>query len=299
MERYIDTQKEHISAAYTGTMGTTHSAKIMATIGLKGTGTIKHHSIEHKQHTIAATVYFDIGMRTKAVGSARNDSTITLQTSTRIYLVSQHRAEGAPLSMAEARVVSPITPTCTTLVHMQQGMYRVVQGGLLTCTGRTGKSTKDMQTGQNVHIDERDTCNTTCLEIGHSSFTDMHKHMPEQPTVHHDKMLTGILAPKDRKDTPHVVIGGGGGQMHSTEHNMLGKNIREAQDMLEDLQQAITKPDMGDHLGLLGLICSLSFALLLLAILVRWRWCKPRGPPRAQHPDIPLVEVGNNNDSYE
>jgi len=274
LERYMEAQKEHITAAYTGTISTTYAAQIMATIGIKGTGNIRHHHLNKREGTIFSTVYFDIGTDTDAAGIARNDSTIALQTSTRIYMVSEHRPEGAPLSMAEARIVAPVTAGCATLVHMQQGMYKVVQGGAMQCAGLDGgRGTMHQVTaGQTMHFDSRHTCNTTCIEIGPRPFTKIKKHMPEQPTVHHSKMLAGILTPKDNRDAPHLSMGGGKG--HDTEHNILGRDIREAQDMLEDLHQTINNagPDVGVHLGLAGTVCSLFFALLLLAILVRWRW---------------------------
>ncbi len=138
----------------------------MATIGIKGTGTIKHHNFQHKDNSIAATVFFDIGTLTSTVRTERNDSTLSIQTNTRIYLTSQHREEGAPLSMAEARIMAPITGDCATLVHLQHGLYRVVQGGTLSCRGRAGSTTSTVHTGQTLHIDSRDTCNTSCIEIG-------------------------------------------------------------------------------------------------------------------------------------
>ena len=214
LSRYMEVQKEHISAAYTGTISTTHAAKIMATTGIKGTGTIWHHSMQNMKDSIAATVFFDIGTTTSTTQLRHNDSTVTMQTNTRLYLVSQHRSAGTPLSMADTRIMAPITAECATLVHLQQGTYRVVQGGTITCTSHLGvTSTVELQAGETMHIDRRSTCNSTCIEIGHRPFVSIRKSMPDQPTVHHSKMLAGIIAPKDRSDTPHLHMGRGGGSM--------------------------------------------------------------------------------------
>ena len=290
LDRYIEAQKEHTAAAYTGTVSNTYAGRIMATVGTKGTGTMKHHSIAHGTSTITSTVYFDIGTYTNVARTTRNDSTEVLQTGTRIYMVSQHRMEGSPLSMADTRIMAPITEKCTTIVHLQQGIYRVVQGGEITCTDENSNSkTWQVEAGQNMHIGDTHTCNSSCIAIGHKPFTAVHKSMPEQPTVHHNKMIAGILTPKDRYDTP---LREQGNQGHQTEHNMLGQNIREAQDMLEDLQSQSEMPDLGVHLGLAGTVCSVLFSLLLLAIIVRWRCrsvCAPNTPSKAD------VVANNNN----
>ena len=299
LSRYMEVQKEHISAAYTGTISTTHAAKIMATTGIKGTGTIWHHSMQNLKDSIAATVFFDIGTTTSTTQLRHNDSTVTMQTNTRLYLVSQHRSAGTPLSMADTRIMAPITAECATLVHLQQGTYRVVQGGTITCTSHLGvTSTVELQAGETMHIDRRSTCNSTCIEIGHRPFVSIRKSMPDQPTVHHSKMLAGIIAPKDRSDTPHLHMGRGGGQ-HDTEHNLLGAHIREAQEMIDELHSTISIPDARANLGLVGLICALLVALLLLFILVRWR-CTARRPSPGRTEVTPLDDLeGNNNSSYE
>ena len=289
LERYIEAQKEHTAAAYTGTVSNTYAGKIMATVGTKGTGTMKHHSIAHGTSTITATAYFDIGTYTNAVSTSRNDSTEVLQTGTRIYMVSQHRMEGSPHSMADTRIMAPITEKCTTIVHLQQGMYRVVQGGEITCTDEKSNSkTWQVEAGQNMHIADTHTCNSTCIAIGHKPFTAIHKVMPEQPTVHHNKMIAAILTPKDRQDMP---LQEKATHSHHTEHSMLGQNIREAQDMLEELQTQSEMPDLGVHFGLAGTVCSVLFSLLLLAILVRWRCRSVRAPNTPSKTD---VAVNNN-----
>ena len=290
LDRYIEAQKEHTAAAYTGAMSNTYAGKIMATVGTKGTGTMKHHSITHGTSTITALVYYDIGTYTSVASTPRNDSTEVLQTSTRIYMVSQHRVEGSPLSMADTRIMAPITAHCATMVHLQQGIYRVVQGGDITCMDANGNSkTWQVEVGQNMHVADTHSCNSTCIAIGHKPFTAIHKSMPEQPTVHHNKMIASILKPKDRHDMP---IQENSKQAHHTEHSMLGQNIREAQDMLEELQSQNGVPDLGVHLGLAGTVCSVLFSLLLLAILVRWRCRSVRAPNTPSKAD---VATNNNN----
>jgi hypothetical protein len=294
----MEVQKEHTLAAYTGTVSTLHSAAIMATVGTKGQGNIRHHSIEQAEQHLRATVYYDIGTYTSTTSTDRNDSTAILQTSTRIYMVSKHRPEGAPLSMAEVRVTAPVTPTCTTLVHVQQHNYQVIQSGTLTCTTPHGISTTStVQAGQFFSIDNKDTCHSTCIEVGPRPFQVIKKNMPNQPTVHHDKMLQGIIAHRDRQEAPPPKNAGQGDHIM---HSILDENIRDAKDMLDELKSNAEGPDNALHAGLVGAVLSSLLAVLLLAIIVRsrcgWRCCRARRRPC---PPSTRVDSGNNNNSAE
>ena len=105
----------------------------MAAAGVKGASKIRFHNIEHDNDKFYVKMYSDIGAYTTTDKTTRNDSTVLVQTRTRVFLVSEHYLDGNTLGMQEVRVIKAITPNCITMVHTALNSYEVVAGGNITC----------------------------------------------------------------------------------------------------------------------------------------------------------------------
>jgi hypothetical protein len=129
LEEYSTAMDRALTTAYRGQASIGDSARIMAMVGIKGSGTVQHHNLQMETHTLVSNTVFEVGMKTTVRRTVRNNTSQTMQTKSRLYLVSEHLLPGAPLSMMDTRLVAPITEDCALVVHSTLGHYKCVQGG--------------------------------------------------------------------------------------------------------------------------------------------------------------------------
>jgi len=169
---YMASMQIAIDLAFGGEIGMSESARIMASAGVKGATKIRFFNIEHDNDNFFIKMYCDIGAYTTADKTYRNDSTVLIQTRTRVYLVSEHYVDGTTLGMQEVRVVKAITPTCMIMVHTALNSYKVVNGGNITCYRfGIGKRQYTLVKGNFLHLEDRDTCKNECIEVGYRGLT--------------------------------------------------------------------------------------------------------------------------------
>jgi len=255
-----------LSTAYAGQASVEHSAYIMATVGVKGYGLVKHHGLDVSTHVFISNTFFEVGMYTTATGTPRNDTSVIIQTKSRMYLVSQHMIEGSPLSMMETRITAPITAECALIVHTTLGNYKVVQSGLLTCY-KYGSTKKQytLTAGDSMHLDHRDACNNDCIAIGHSGYHLQYRKMPTLPSVHPPSVLN-YWNEDEKSPSPSRGVAD---HTHQIAHDILASDIRANEDMLMTMGDGADLADGGHILGATGLGLSLLCALAVLFVLIR------------------------------
>jgi hypothetical protein len=268
LDEYLDRLEAVIETAYAGSASVSESARIMATVGTKGHGTVKHHSLRIlNKHAILATSFYEVGKNTKVFRTDRNDSTALVQTQTRTYLASQHALPGAPLSMMDARITGPITAECALIVHMANGLYKVAQAGNITCyTYGKGnqKVTYALKKGGSLHLDPRDSCLNDCLHVGFSAYRITYKDMPTQPSVHPPSLdiwtaePDNLVSPYRASDNTHQII-----------HDHMQHDIREAQDMLDDMNAEKEQVSTSHVFGLTSIAISAGIILVFCALIAR------------------------------
>jgi hypothetical protein len=223
LEEYMTAMDRALTTAYGGHASIADSSRIMALVGIKGTGTVQHHNLQMETHTLVSNTFFEVGMQTTVKRTSRNDTSHTLQTQSRLYLVSEHLFSGAPLSMMDTRLIAPITADCALVVHSTLGHYKCVQGGNISCYKHgSNKRTWQMKKGDSMFLDPRDTCTSSCTQIGHSTgFHRVYKTLPTQPTVH-PPSLRVYFADMAEFTSPIRVSE----STHQVAHDMLQSNIR-------------------------------------------------------------------------
>jgi hypothetical protein len=223
LEEYSTAMDRALTTAYGGQASIGDSAHIMAMVGIKGSGTVQHHNLHMETHTLVSNTFFEVGVRTTVKRMARNDTSQTMQTKSRLYLVSEHLLPGAPLSMMDTRLVAPITEDCALVVHSTLGHYKCVQGGNITCYKHGDrKRIYTLRKGDSLFLDPRDTCTSTCTQIGHSTgYHKMYKNLPTQPTVHPPSMRV-YYADMEEYTSPLRVFE----TSHQVSHDILQGNIR-------------------------------------------------------------------------
>jgi hypothetical protein len=223
LEEYSTAMDRALTTAYAGQASIGESAHIMAMVGIKGSGTVQHHNLKMDAHTLISNTFFEVGVSTTVKRGVRNDTSQTMQTKSRLYLVSEHMLPGAPLSIMDTRLVAPITEDCALVVLSTIGHYKCVQGGQITCIKQGGsKRTYTLSKGDSLLLDSRDTCASTCTQIGHSTgFHRMYKKLPTQPTVHPPSMSI-YYADMDEYTSPLRAFE----TAHQVSHDILQGNIR-------------------------------------------------------------------------
>jgi hypothetical protein len=181
LEEYSTAMECALTTTYRGQASIGDSARIMAMVGIKGSSTVQHHNLQMETHTLDGNTFFEVGMKTTVRRTVRNDTSQTMQTKSRLYLVSEHLLPGAPLSMMDTRLVAPITEDCALVLHSTLGHYKCVKGGKLTCYKHgDSKRIYTLSKGDSLFLDPRDTCTSTCAQKRHS--TGYHKVPPLAPT---------------------------------------------------------------------------------------------------------------------
>jgi hypothetical protein len=275
LEEYMDRQKQTIETALTGTASPTTALTIMGTLGLKGTGQVKHYELSVEQDMMVGTAYTDMGYYTTVSRSVWNNSTLIMQTQSRMYMVSLHYMEGTALSMSETRIIAPIHAQCAIMVHIQHGRYRIMQSGTMMCWAHgTGLGTVTLTAGNIVHLDERDFCSNECMQVGSKGFMREDRSIVTQPTVHPESMKQFQDSDKDDRtnnmqimklDNAHQII-----------HDMMTKDIKDNEDIIQEIRDSQNNEniDWGFHMGTMGVAVSVITALSLLLVCVRCAWLR-------------------------
>ena len=263
---YMASMQVAIDLAFGGEIGMSESARIMASAGVKGATKVRFYNIEHDHDNFYLKMYCDIGAYTTADKTYRNDSTVLIQTRTRVYLVSEHYVDGTTLGMQEVRVVKAITPTCLTMVHTALNSYKVITAGNITCYRfGIGKRQYTLQKGSFFHLEDRDTCKNECIEVGFRGFNNKHKDLPAQPNIQ-PADLQHFYQEVDVEKLPSPITID---KSHQISHDMLAGDIRENEDMLTQIadEQAVGK--IVNYSGYVGAIFSVIIAIMIVAICIR------------------------------
>ncbi len=223
LEEYSTAMDRALTTAYGGQASIGDSARIMAMVGMKGSGTVQHHNLPMETHTLVSNTVFEVGMKTTVRRTVRNDTSQTMQTKCRLYLVSEHLLPGAPLSMMDTRLVAPITEDWALVVHSTLGHYKCVQGGKLTCYKHgDSKRIYTLSKEDSLFLDPRDTCTSTCTQKRHSTgYHKVYKNLPTQPTVHPPSL--GVYYTDMEEYTSPIRVSE---TSHKMSHDILQGNIR-------------------------------------------------------------------------
>jgi len=250
-----------------GTEGTvSQSATIMYNIGVKGHGLVKHSSLEIGTDLFISNTFVDVGTHTSEMRTIRNDTTIVIQTKSRLYLVSQHMLEGSPLSMMDTRITAPITADCALIIHSTLGHYKVVQAGTITCTKRNNsKKTYKLIICDSMHLENTDNCMNACSAVGYHGYHRQDRNMPTMPSVHPPKVISyyhnTAEIPSPRRTADHT---------HQIAHDMLTHNIQENEDMMLNMGEiSAGVAGAGRVYGFTGLALSLCCVVAVLLIVLR------------------------------
>jgi hypothetical protein len=64
LEEYSTAMDRALTMAYRGQASIGDSARIMAMVGIKGSGTVQHHNLQMETHTLVSNTVFEVGMKT-------------------------------------------------------------------------------------------------------------------------------------------------------------------------------------------------------------------------------------------
>ena len=286
LQDYMNSQQVAVNLAYGGEIGLAESSTIMAAVGIKGATRIKFFNIETDWHTFMCNMYFDIGAITTIDKTTRNDTTVLLQTRTRLYLVSEHYVDGTPLGMEEVRIVKTITPGCLLLVHTALHSYRVITGGNITCYRYgVGKRNYVLKAGNTLHLEGRDTCSNECLEIGFRGYNTMHKELAAQPSVHPVKLSHFMQDMEDDElPSPQKPLD----KVHQVMHDIMAGDIRENEDLLLELSEKKHEKWIS-YSGIVGAALSILLTVVFLALCLR---CQKQRKSNSSH-----ITNDNSNDA--
>jgi len=275
LQEYMDKQRQTVETALTGTASPTTALTIMGALGLRGTGQLKHFELSVEQDMLVGTYYTDMGMYTTVSRSVWNNSTIIVQTQSRMYMVSLHYMEGTALSMAETRIIAPIHAQCAIMVHIQHGRYRVMQSGTMMCWAHgIGLGTVTLTVGNIVHLDERDHCSNECMQVGSKGFMREDRSIVTQPTVHPESMkqFQDMDSNDDRTNNMEILKVD---NSHQIIHDMMAKDIKDNEDIIQELRDNQNRDiDWGFHMGTMGVVVSVITACSLLLICIRCAWVR-------------------------
>ena len=272
LQEYMEKMRIAIELAFGGEIGMSESADVMADAQIKGSSRVKFLTIEHDADHFFVKMYFDVGTFTTVDKSCKNDSTCLLQTTSRLYLVSEHFLDGTPISMAEVRVIRALSENCLTLVHLTLYSYKTIVSGNLTCYifGK-GKILYQLNRGDMLHIESRDFCRNECIEVGYKGYNNKKKNLPTQPTVQ-PAALQHFLTDVDLDNVPSPMLAME--KAHQVAHDMLNNDIRENEDLLEQLNAPqLDEPisTVGKYVGFVGAALSLVIVIVALILCFKCR----------------------------
>jgi hypothetical protein len=273
LDEYMARMTLAIDIAFGGEAGMSASSELMAAIGIKGYTTVKFQHLDHDNDHFYSKMYFDTGSLTPIDRTVRNDSTMLLQTKTRLYLVSTQFLDGSSLSMAEVRVVKGITPDCSLMVHVNLNSYKVISPGNLTCfIHGQGKVVYSLVAGDMIHLEGRDHCKNLCVEIGFRGFVNKHKVLPPQPPSQ-PAVLQHYFYDMDPEVVPaplRVLE-----KAHQVSHDVLSVEIRENEAMLQQIREREMDVDkvsqVGSYSGYVGAAVSIIIAIVLIGMCIKCR----------------------------
>lgn len=275
---YMTSMQMAIDLVFGGEIGMSEAAKIMAAAGVKGASKIRYHNIEHDHDNFYVKMYCDIGAYTTTDKTIRNDTTVLIQTRTRVYLVSEHYIDGNTLGMQEVRVIKAITPTCMTMVHTALNSYKVITGGNITCFRfGVGKRQYTMQKGNFLHLEDRDTCRNECIEVGYRGFNNKHKDIPAQPNI----QPADLQHFYQEMDVERIPAPMNIDKAHQISHDMLAGDIRQNEDMLVQISEEQTIGRAVNYSGYAGAALSLIVLALILAVCIRFKCQKCKNQKKA------------------
>jgi hypothetical protein len=261
LKEYMDRQTAALATAFAGYATASESAGVIASIGIRGFSTVYQHSLTANEDTLQSNTFFDIGTMTPVYRTARNDSTTQLQTTTKTYLVSEHYLEGSALTMAETRIIAPITNGCALMVHITQGHYKITQSGNLTCKnlGKEKAITHSCKKGGSIYLARTDKCKNTCIQIGQTGYQRTYRSLHTQPSMHPPTLKVFSYTEENRNAPIRTTEGA-----HQVAHDLLTGDIRENKDLLEQMADNDAKYDRGHTFGLVGMITSTLVVMFLL-----------------------------------
>jgi hypothetical protein len=271
LDDYMAKMTLAINIAFGGEVGMSASSELMAAIGIKGSTVVKFQHLDHDHDNFYCKMYFDVGSLSTADLTKRNDSTIFLQTKTRLYIVSDQYIVGTPLSMAEVRVVKSITTGCAVLIHINLYSYRVVTSGNLTCFRHgQGRRVYELLSGDMLHLEGRDYCKNQCIEVGYRGYVNKHKNLPPQPSAQ-PAVLQHFFYDLDPENVPAPLKALE--RAHQVSHDVLSVEIRENEAMLQQIKdkEVDTVSQIGSYSGYVGAAVSILVVLVLIGMCIKCR----------------------------
>ena len=286
LNEYMEKMKNAVDVSFGGEFGMSESADLMASIGIKGASPVRFHSLEADKDNFYLTMYFDSGTYTSVDRTSRNDSSILLQTMTRLYMVSSQFLIGSPLSIAEVRVVKGISDNCLTMVHLNLHSYKILTNGNITCSRNgKGKYFYTLKKGDMLNLEGRDYCRNECIELGYRGYTNKYRNLPilppSQPAV-----LKHFFADPDPDNVPAPMEALE--KSHQVSHDLLAVEIRENEDMLLELSTP-KEPDVhatwGVYVGYIGAALSIIIGVIFIGMFIK---CKKRN---SGHKPIAMITL--------
>ena len=274
LNEYMEKMKLAVDLAYGGSIGMSSSADLMAAVQIKGSSPIQYQGIEHDDDHFYVKMYFDVGTYTTVDRNYRNDTTSLILTNSKTYIVSEHFLIGSPLSIAEVRVIGALGDNCLVIVHLTHYSYKAVNSGNITCViyGK-GKRTFQLKVGEMLHIEPRDYCRNSCVDVGYRGYVNKNKNLPPQPTVQ-PSALQHFFQEIDTENVPSPLLAGE--RAHQVSHDMFNNDIRENEIMLEQLNAAQdddTYVTVGSYMGYVGGGISVIVCCVICALCVK---CKSK-----------------------
>jgi hypothetical protein len=285
IEEYLTKQKQAIQIALTGTGDDTDALAALGTLGVKGIGQLRHHALTYEDDMLMEIAYTDTGRRTQTSRTLwANGTAMIIQTQARMYMVSKHFQPGMSMSMKEVRIIAPIKKDCALAIHTLEGRYEIMQGGSIFCWVTAGHIKVQVNKGDIMRMEDKETCYNECIQIGLRGYMIEEKHLPIQPTVHPADMRQfkrdnrrgdQTVATKDR-----LVEGG-----HQLIHDKMAKDIRDSEDIIQEIRdKQNNEADVGLHVGAAGAAVSILTVLALFLICARCGWKRCKAARGGTHP---------------
>jgi hypothetical protein len=122
-----------------------------------------------------------------------------------------------------------------------------------------------------LHIESRDYCRNECIEVGYKGYNNKKKNLPTQPTVQ-PSALQHFLKDVDLDSMPSPMLAME--KAHQVAHDMLNNDIRENEDLLEQLSAPqLDEPisTVGKYAGFVGAALSLVIVITALILCFKCR----------------------------
>ena len=251
-----------------------------------GTGTVKHLKLEMAGPDVMVHhVYYDIGEIAYGRTHPLND-TLILTSADRKYLLSPRYIAGAPIGIAEARVIGTLTD-CAQMYHVAMGQYRVVTEGSYDCTTKYTQYSKIKSTvmGQTVKIGDMDSCHSTCIDIGQNQYRTEVKKLGTLPSVHPTLIREMVIR--------------GGGRAHHSDTNKIEREKLDVELQVATIETRDQIAEIGreedrdkeyvEYSGYsvatyIAVSIAVALALLIMCLYLRPRMCAWRAA--APVPDL-------------